>query len=159
MKVFLLLFFLLFPSFSYAEDFIIIVNRDGPLKDADMGSLREVYLGEKKFAGDTKLRPINFTEGPLKEAFLKTVVNMSLREYKHHHIAKVFQEGSSMPTTMGSPVDIIEFVSKEKGAVAYLPASWTETIKSGVTKVTDKIKIIGHKLEEKDKQEALQPAP
>jgi hypothetical protein len=127
MRFFLLFFFLLFPSHAYAQDFIVIVNKGGPLAEADMGLVRGIYLGEKRFSTDTKLRPVklrpvNFTEGPLKDSFLKEVIGMSSKEYKHHWIKKVFQEGLSFPVTMGSPIGIIEFVGKEKGAVAYLPA-------------------------------------
>jgi hypothetical protein len=141
MKFFLILLFL-FPSHAYAQDFIVIVNRDGPLVDAKMGVIKEVYLGEKRFASATRLLPVNFKEGPLKDAFLKTVVNMSPKEYKHHSIKKVFQEGFSIPL-MGSPVDIVKFVRKEKGAVAYLPTTWAENIRSGNPKGIEHIKIIG----------------
>jgi hypothetical protein len=152
---FLLVFFFLFQSYAYAQEFIVIVNMDGPLADADMELIKQVYLGEKRFAASTKLLPVNFTAGPLKDTFLKTVVGMSSREYKHYSIKKLFQEGLSIPS-MGSPVDIVKFVGKEKGAVAYLPASWAETIRSespwsgtprtllsGNSKGTDDIKIIG----------------
>jgi hypothetical protein len=133
MRFFLFFLFLLFPSHAYAQDFIVIANKGGPLVEADMGLVREVYLGEKRFATDTKLRPVkflpvNFTEGSLKDSFLKAVIGMSSKEYKHHWIKKVFQEGLSFPVTMGSPIGIIEFVGKEKGAVAYLPAGWADTI-------------------------------
>jgi hypothetical protein len=50
-----------------ARDFIVIVNMNSPLKDADMEVIKEVYLGEKKFAGSTRFLPVNFTEGPIKE--------------------------------------------------------------------------------------------
>jgi hypothetical protein len=139
---FFLIFLFLFPSHAYAQDYIIIVNRHGPLVDTEMEVIKEVYLGEKRFAGSTRLLPVQFTEGPLKDAFLKTVVGMSPKEYKHHSIKKVFQEGFSI-LSMGSPVDIVKFVLKEKGAVAYLPATWAKTIRSGNSKGIEDIKIIG----------------
>jgi hypothetical protein len=147
MRFFVIFFFFLMQSYAYAQDFIVIVNRDGPLAEADMRLVREVYLGEKRFASDITLRPIkllpiNFTEGALKDAFLKTVVGMSSREYKHHWIKKVFQEGISIPVSMGSPIDIVEFVIKEKGAVAYLPPQWAETIRAGIPKDIESIRII-----------------
>jgi hypothetical protein len=127
---FLIIFFFLFQSYAYAQDFIVIVNRNGPLAGANMEFVRQVYLGEKRFADSTKLLPVNFTEGPLKDAFLKTIIGMSPKEYKHHCINKLFLEGLSI-TLMDTPVDIVEFVGKEKGAVAYLPVSWAESIRSG----------------------------
>lgn len=152
MRFFLLLFLFLFQSNAHAGDFIVIVNKDGPLVGADMELVREVYLGEKKFANSTRILTVNFTEGPIKDAFIKTVVGMSPKEYKHHSLKKVFQ-GELSILVMGSPVDIIEFVAREKGAVAYLPALWTETILFGTSgnagkthlplKAAKKIEIIG----------------
>lgn len=159
MRVFLLIFVFFFQSHAYAEEpptnaheqksvlkeleseFIVIVNTDGPLNDADAGVLREVYLGEKRFAGSTRLMPVHFPEGALKDAFLKTVVGMSPREYKHYCIEKLFQEGLTF-RSIGIPVDVIEFVGKEKGAVAYLPPSWAEAIRSGVAKGSLRVMIV-----------------
>jgi hypothetical protein len=139
---FLLPFLILFTTPAYAQDFIVIVNMNSPLKDADMEVIKEVYLGEKKFAGSTRFLPVNFTEGPIKESFLKEVLGMSPREYKHHCLKKVFNEGLTFPS-MRSPVDIAKFVRKEKGAVAYLPASWARIIRSWNQNGPEDIKIIG----------------
>jgi hypothetical protein len=138
---FLLIFFFLFQSYAYAQEFIVIVNRDGPLVDAGKELIRKVYLGEKRFAGDTKLLPVNFPEGPLKDTFLKTVVGMSSKEYMHHWIKKVFQEGLTLPA-IKSPVDALKFVDMEKGAVAYLPASWAEIIRYKDAEGTEYVKIL-----------------
>lgn len=141
MRVFLFICIFFFQSYAYAQDFIVIVNTDGPLNDADTGVLREVYLGEKRFADSTQLMPVHFPEGAVKDAFLKTVVGMSPKEYKHYCIEKLFQEGMSFHS-IGIPVDVIEFVGKEKGAVAYLPLSWAEAIRSGVAKGSLRVMII-----------------
>jgi hypothetical protein len=156
MRLFLILFFFILQPFAYAADkegFIVIVNEGGPLAEASMEDVREVYLGEKRFGKGMKLLPVNFTEGPLKDLFLKKIVGMSSKDYKHHWIKKVFQEGLNIPATMGSTSDIIEFVSKEKGAVAYLPPEWANTILHGTVrneterfltpKGIEQVKIIG----------------
>lgn len=141
MRFFLILCFLFLQSHAYAvgeEGCIVIVNKDGPLAEADMEEVRDIYLGEKMFAKGKKVLPVNFTEGPLKDLFLKLVVGLNSKEYKHHWIKKVFQEGRTIPATMGSPHDIIEFVSKEKGAVAYLSAEWVDIIRFGTGQIKPK---------------------
>ncbi len=85
---------------------------------------------------------MNCPESLLKASFLKTVVGMSPKQYKRHWVRKIFQEGYSIPF-LGSEVAVVEFVMKEKGAVAYLPAVWAETINSGIPKSLEKVKIIG----------------
>jgi hypothetical protein len=101
---FLLLFLFLFTTHAHAQDFIVIVNKNSPLKDADMELIKEVYLGEKKFAGSTRFLPVSYSEGPLKDVFLKEVLGMNPKEYKHHCLKRVFREGLTFPS-MGSFVD------------------------------------------------------
>ena len=137
-----LLLFFFFHSYAYAQDFIVVVNKDGLLNDVNMDVIKKIYLGEKKFVDSTKIMPIHLKEGPAKDAFLKTVVGMSSKEYKHYSLQKLFQEGLQFHS-IAIPVEIVEFVSKEKGAVAYLLASWTTAIQSGIGRGTEEIKIIG----------------
>jgi hypothetical protein len=95
---FLLLFLFLFTTHAHAQDFIVIVNKNSPLKDADMELIKEVYLGEKKFAGSTRFLPVSYSEGPLKDVFLKEVLGMNPKEYKHHCLKRVFREGLTFPS-------------------------------------------------------------
>ncbi len=85
--------------------------------------IRDIYLGDKRFFGEVALVPISYGEGPLKDLFLKERVKMTPKEYKLHWLKKVFQEGLKIPRSIDSDFDIVEFVRREKGAVAYLPAS------------------------------------
>lgn len=106
---------------AHAGDFVIIVNPDGPLKNADASDIKEIYLGEKRFVDSVKLVPINHVEGPLKNAFLKNVVGMDSKAYRLYWIKKVFQEGVPVPPSIGNVSAIIDMVKTEKGAVAYVP--------------------------------------
>lgn len=138
-----ILFLLIFPSYVLAGDFIVIANRHGPLVETGMAGVRDIYLGGKRFANDTRLLPVNFTEGAMKDHFLEAVVDMSSKEYKLHWVKLVFQEGLSLPRSMGSATDILEFVAKEKGAVAYVPASWSELVRAGPSGGLEGVVIIG----------------
>ena len=123
------LIFFVFSTTAFGADFVVVVNRDGPYDGLKAAAIKEIYLGEKRFLGNVKLEPVNFTEGPLKDTFLKEVVGMTSKEYKLHWIKKVFQEGLSLPRTLGSVDDIVGFVKRGKGAVGYLPASAATKLK------------------------------
>lgn len=112
-----------------AREFIVIVNAEGPLLNADSELIEKVYLGEKRFSKGVVFQPVNRTEGPLKDAFLRAYLNMSSREYRKHWIRKVFQEGLDIPISTGSNDRIIKLVSEQKGAIGYLPASLFERVK------------------------------
>ncbi len=116
-----LMILLLQPALANAEEFVIIVNKHGPLVNADVSTIRDIYLGEKRFAGNVRLVPVHMVEGSLKESFLKKVVDMDPKEYKLHWVKKVFQEGITPPPSIASITDIIALVSREKGAIAYIP--------------------------------------
>ncbi|MBI5560655.1 MAG: hypothetical protein HY883_05215 [Deltaproteobacteria bacterium] len=118
---FLVLLFLLFQRPAYALDFVIIVNPNGPLVKADMEVVRDIYLGETRFIRDIKLKPVNSTEGELKDIFLKRVVGMGLKEYRLHWVKKVFGEGLTIPPSFATTGDIVGFVRREEGAIGYIP--------------------------------------
>ncbi len=122
----LVLILLLQPVVVSGEDFVIIVNKHSPLVSADTSTVRDIYLGEKRFAEGIKLMPINMVEGSLKEDFLNRVVGMKPKEYKLHWVKKVFQEGITPPPSMASVTDIIAMVSRDKGAIDYIPAGYSK---------------------------------
>ena len=128
----LLLLFLHAPA--YAQDFVIIVNPEGPLVDADAQVVRHIYLGEKRFIAGVKLEPVNMSNFTLQENFLIRIVGMDSKEYRLHWIKKVFQEGLSFPPSFAAASEIVRFVRERKGAIAYIPKE-----ESGITGV----KVIG----------------
>lgn len=125
---FIILLFLLFQSPAYAEDFVVIVNPNGPLLEASREVIRDIYLGERRFADDTGLKPVNSTEGELKDNFLKRVVGMSSKEYRLHWVKKVFGEGLTIPPSFATASGIVELVKKEEGAIGYIPKDGSSNI-------------------------------
>src|SRR3989337_1740197 len=134
-----LIILLLFVSASggpaHAGDFVIIVNPDGPLKNANASDIKEIYLGEKRFADSVKLVPINHVEGQMKNAFLKAVVGMDSKAYRLYWIKKVFKDGVPIPPSMGNIFAIIDMVKTEKGAVAYVPEEAVFAKEAGTIKL------------------------
>ena len=126
---------LLIGGQAHAKDFVIIVNPDGPLKNADASDIKEIYLGEKRFSDSVKLVPINHVEGQMKNAFLKDVVGMDSKAYRLYWIKKVFQDGVPIPPSMGNISAIIDMVKTEKGAVAYVPEEAVLDKEAGIIKI------------------------
>ncbi len=111
-------------SEASAEDFVIIVNKQGPFAGGvEMKTVKSVFLGDRKFSDGTRLIPVNFTEGELKDSFLKNVLHMDSKGYRLHWVKKVFREGVDTPKTLSNSYEVVEFVKREKGAVAYIPAN------------------------------------
>ncbi|MDH4226496.1 MAG: hypothetical protein OEV59_01895 [Deltaproteobacteria bacterium] len=107
-----------------ADDFVVIVNRKGPFASGvTADTVKKIFLGEKRFEGGVTLMPVNMQDGSLKEAFLGKVVGMTQKDYKLHWVKKVFREGIDVPPTLHSSYEAVELVQREKGAIAYVPAS------------------------------------
>ena len=128
MKTIFFIFFLFASVNAYAQEFVIIVNKEGPLLTVDVSLIKDIYLGDKRFSDDVKFKPVNSIEGPLKDRFLKEIIGMSSKEYKVHWIKKVFQEGLAIPATIAGVNDAVEFVMEEKGGIAYIPAGAAEDL-------------------------------
>ncbi|MBI3398722.1 MAG: hypothetical protein HY026_05770 [Deltaproteobacteria bacterium] len=110
---------ILFPANLYAEEIAVIVNEAGPLTQISEADVREIYLGNIKFLGGAAIAPIHYSEGPVKDAFLASIVKMNSREYRLYWTKKVFQEGAPVPAVQNNFPLILLFVSKNKGAIGY----------------------------------------
>ena len=110
----------IFAANLYAEEIAIIVNEQGPLTQISEAEIREIYLGNMKFAGGTAIVAVHYREGSVKDAFLSSIVKMNSREYRLYWTKKIFQEGGALPALQNSFQLIVSFVSKNKGAIGYV---------------------------------------
>ncbi|MBI5328931.1 MAG: hypothetical protein HZB80_11700 [Deltaproteobacteria bacterium] len=137
-KYILTIIFLLFAANTYADDIAVIVNATGPLTEISEADIREIYLGNMKFAGGAAVMPIHYKEGPVKDKFLSSIIGMDSKKYRLYWTKKVFQEGGSLPVSQNSPQLIMLLVRKNAGAIGYITVSELDGVKG--IKVITKIK-------------------
>ena len=82
------------------------------------GEVREVFLGEKQFAGGTKLVPVDSLAG--QEEFLSKVLSMDRTRYTAVWTKKAFREGLVQPAQKSGDAEVLEFVRRTPGAVGYV---------------------------------------
>ena len=104
-----------------AEQIVVVVNKDGPLSHLSKGEIRGIYLGEIRFVGGMPVRPIQYPEGPEKDAFLSNVIGMSAKDYKLYWVKKLFQEGLTPPLVKSDPAEIMNAVREDPWGIGYLP--------------------------------------
>lgn len=80
--------------------------------------LRDVYLGEKQFAGSTKLVPVD--NSSIQDEFLDKAVYVETHKYAALWIRKSFRGGLAPPITKSTDAEVIEYVKKTAGAVGYI---------------------------------------
>jgi len=122
----------------YAGEIAVIVNETGPLTEISEADIREIYLGNIKFVKGMAVMPIHYKEGPVKDAFLSSMVGMNSKKYRLYWTKKVFQEGGSLPASQNSPQLITLLVRQNAGAIRYVTVSELDEVKG--IKVITKIK-------------------
>lgn len=82
------------------------------------GDVRDIYLGDKQFAGSTKLVPVD--NGPAQEEFVGKALKMESAKYNSAWTKKSFREGLNPPAVKSGDLEVIEFVKRTPGAVGYV---------------------------------------
>jgi len=98
-----------------AADLYVIANSGTTVSPSDV---REIFLGEKQFAGSVKLVPVD--NASAQEQFLAKVMKMAAAKYTSSWTKKSFRDGVSPPAVKGSDADTVEFVKQTAGAVSYV---------------------------------------
>lgn len=107
-------------SSSALADLYVISNSATTITANDV---KEVFTGEKKFEGTTKLIPID--NGPAQENFLSSALKMDASRYNTIWTKKSFREGLTPPAVKSGDNEVIDFVRKTPGAVGYVSSQPT----------------------------------
>lgn len=106
------------PAPAIAGDVFIIAHPDVKLA-AD--AVRDVYIGEKQFAGDIKLVPLD--NAAAQQDFLAKVLKLDQTRYANLWVKKSFRDALNPPAVKGSDKEIIDQVRKTRGAVGYVTSA------------------------------------
>lgn len=96
-------------------DLVVIAN---PATQVAAADVNDVFLGDKQFAGSTKLIPVD--NGPLQEAFLSKVLKLDAGKYNAKWAKKSFREGLNPPAVKSGDAEVIDYVKRTPGAVGYV---------------------------------------
>lgn len=102
-------------TLARAADLYVICNARVSLSAADV---RDLFLGEKQFAGTLKLVPID--NGVAQSIFLDKVLKMNLAKYSTTWTKKSFRDGLNPPLVAGSDAEALAFVKRTPGACSYV---------------------------------------
>ena len=99
-----------------AGDIYVIAHPSVTL--GDERQLREVYMGEKQFAGSLKVVPVENMGA--QTDFLEKVIGMRPDKYAALWVKKSFRGNASVPPTKSDDEDVIKFVKNTPGAIGYV---------------------------------------
>lgn len=109
----------------WAGDIFVIAH---PSVTLSADEVREVFLGDKQFAGSVKLVPVE--NASLQADFLAKVLKVDASRYATVWSKKGFRDGLTPPPVRGTDADVISSVKANPGTVGY------------VSKATPDVKVI-----------------
>lgn len=98
-----------------AADIYVIANGNTSVGAADV---REIFMGEKQFAGTVKINPID--NSACQDVFLAKVLKMDLAKYVSSWTKKSFRDGLVPPGVKSIDIEVLEYVRHTPGAVGYV---------------------------------------
>ena len=103
-----------FAGAATAADLYVICHPGVKLQSADV---RDMFLGERQFAGSVMLQPADNNAAQL--LFLEKVLNMGPDRYATAWTKKSFRDGLNPPPVMGTDAEALEYVRRTSGACSY----------------------------------------
>jgi hypothetical protein len=106
---------------AVAGDVYVVCNAGTSLQPAD---IRDVFIGEKSFAGTTRLAPAD--NSAAQAAFLEKVMRLDARKYAALWTKKSFRDGANPPPVRATDAEAIAYVKQTPGGCSYVlrsPAS------------------------------------
>jgi hypothetical protein len=102
------------PPASAGDTVYVICN---PSVHLAMRDLRDVFLGERQFAGMVRLAPAD--NRAAQSAFLARVLMMAPSKYSTSWTKKSFRDGVNPPPVKSGDAEAIEYVRHQQGACSY----------------------------------------
>lgn len=115
---FAVLLALLLPQLANAAD-VVVISHPGTTISA--GDVKDVFLGEKQFAGGTKLIPVD--NASLQDNFLSKFLDMAKSKYSSAWTKKSFRDGLTPPAMKSGDAEVIDYVKRNPGAVGYVSSA------------------------------------
>ena len=109
-----------------AADVYVITH---PSVKLTLPEIRDVYIGEKQFAGSLKLAPVDNTA--IQGNFLAKAIKMEPGKYAALWIKKGFRGGLAAPPVKSGDAEVISYVKNTVGAIGYIstpPPSGTQQL-------------------------------
>lgn len=106
-----------------AEEVIVISHLGTTLSAMEV---KDVFLGEKQFAGSTKLVPVD--NSAAQESLISKVLRMNSSKYSSVWTKKSFRDGTNPPPVRSGDAATLEFVRMTPGAVGYVAGGPTSGV-------------------------------
>lgn len=107
-----------------AGDAIVVANRSVGVDRIDRATLKSLFLGKKKkWDNGSKAVIVVLRQGDVAEAFFKTNVSKTPKQFLTYWKKMVFTGKGSMPRLFESEEELVNYVKMTPGAVGFVQAT------------------------------------
>ena len=111
-----------------AADLKVIANQSVGASSVSADELKGVFLATKTSLSDgSHVEPVLAKGGPAHEAFIKDYLGKTDAALQTYYRSLVFTGKASMPKTLAAEAEVVAYVAKSKGAIAYVSAGASTT--------------------------------
>lgn len=110
-----ILLLLAFSGAAGAADLYVICHPGVKLLATEV---RDMFLGEKQFAGSVMLQPAD--NNAAQPVFLEKILNMGADKYATAWTKKSFRDGLNPPPVKGTDAEAVDYVRRTSGACSYV---------------------------------------
>ncbi|MBK1720854.1 hypothetical protein [Thiocystis violacea] len=112
---------LIWSSAAMAE--LAVIGHPG-LKPIDLATLQRIYTGKVVEVDGIRVTPLNLPPGHrVREAFLRAYLDQDDAKYIGYWTVRRYVGKGTPPRELGSEAAIIQYVSKNPGAIGYIDAN------------------------------------
>jgi TonB family protein len=104
-----------------AANLKVIANSSVRAESITPAELRSIYLEETRMLSDgSHVEPVLERGGSAHQALLKQYLGRDAESLQDYYRALVFTGRGSMPKTLGSDTEVVEYVARTRGAIGYV---------------------------------------
>lgn len=125
--IFAICFFLLFPLSlkGVSADMVVVVHPDNPVKTLSRDQVVNIFMGRQVYYphGDIALPIDHPPDSPVRQEYYKTLVDKSVAQVNAYWARLLFTGQATPPRVLPSTRVILQTVSKNRDAIAYMERS------------------------------------
>ena len=99
---------------------VVVANSSVSVTAIPPDDLREIFLGAKySLSNGAKVTPVLLKSGPVHDLFLKSYLGKTAEGFRTWWLQIVFTGQGLLPKTFASEADLVDYVSRTRGAIGY----------------------------------------
>lgn len=117
---------------AYATETVVIANTS--VTSLTTSEVQQIFLGRRATIGSGERAILVTLEGgAIHEAFINGVVGRRPDQFENHWKQQVFTGRGVMPRSFSTEAEVIDFVARNSGAIAYISTSSGANLPDGVS--------------------------